>query len=84
ALELAPQAPVFALAPDLIADNENMAPDFVARAVAATPMRRLVTRAEVANMVALLCTPVFDMMTGQTLVMDGGRSLPRMADGDRQ
>ncbi|GIK74232.1 MAG: 2-deoxy-D-gluconate 3-dehydrogenase [Chloroflexota bacterium] len=84
ALELAPQTPVFALAPDLIADNEDMAPDFVARAVAATPMRRLVTRAEIAAMVALLCTPVFDMMTGQTLVMDGGRSLPRMADGDRQ
>ncbi|MFO7632151.1 MAG: SDR family oxidoreductase [Caldilinea sp.] len=81
-LELAPAVPVFALAPDLIADNEDMAPDFIARAVAATPMRRLVTRAEVAAMVALLCAPAFDMLTGQTLVMDGGRSLPRMAGGD--
>ena len=84
ALELAPAVPVLALAPDLIADNEDMATDFVARAVAATPMRRLVTRAEVATMTALLCTPAFDMMTGQTLVMDGGRSLPRMADGVNQ
>jgi NAD(P)-dependent dehydrogenase (short-subunit alcohol dehydrogenase family) len=81
ALELAPAVAVFALAPDLIADNEDMAPDFVARAVAATPMRRLVTRAEVAAMAALLCTPGFVMLTGQTLVMDGGRSLPRMAEG---
>lgn len=79
ALELAPAVAVFALAPDLIADNEDMAPDFAARAVAATPMRRLVTRAEVAAMAARLCTPGFAMLTGQTLVMDGGRSLPRMA-----
>jgi len=79
ALELAPSTPVLAIAPDLIADNEEMAPDFVARAVAATPMGRLVTRAEVAEMVCLLCAPLFDMMTGQTLVMDGGRTLPRMA-----
>jgi NAD(P)-dependent dehydrogenase (short-subunit alcohol dehydrogenase family) len=84
ALELAPNVSVFALAPDLIADNEDMTPDFVARAVTATPMRRLVTRTEVAAMVALLCTSAFDMMTGQTLVMDGGRSLPRMADGQSQ
>ena len=81
ALELAPIVPVFALAPDLIADNEDMAPAFVARAVAATPMRRLVTRAEVAAMVGLLCTPAFDMLAGQTLLLDGGRSIPRMADG---
>lgn len=80
ALELAPAVPVFALAPDLIADNEDMAPDFAARAVAATPMRRLVTRAEVAALVGLLCTPACDMLTGQTLIMDGGRSLPRIAE----
>jgi NAD(P)-dependent dehydrogenase (short-subunit alcohol dehydrogenase family) len=81
ALELAPAVPVFALAPDLIADNEDMTSDFVARAVAATPMRRLVTRAEVAVMVGLLCTPACDMLTGQTVVMDGGRSIPRIMEG---
>ncbi len=80
ALELAPAVPVFALAPDLIADNEDMTPEFAARAVAATPMRRLVTRAEVAALVGLLCTPACDMLTGQTLIMDGGRSLPRIAE----
>lgn len=81
ALELAPAVTVFAVAPDLIADNEDMTPDFAARAVAATPMRRLVTRAEVAALVALLCTPACEMLTGQTLVIDGGRSIPRMAEG---
>jgi NAD(P)-dependent dehydrogenase (short-subunit alcohol dehydrogenase family) len=40
-----------------------------------------VTRAEVAALVALLCTPACDMLTGQTLVMDGGRSIPRIAEG---
>ena len=80
AIELAPAVPVFALAPDLIADNEDMTPDFAARAVAATPMRRLVTRAEVAALVGLLCMPACDMLTGQTLIMDGGRSLPRIAE----
>jgi NAD(P)-dependent dehydrogenase (short-subunit alcohol dehydrogenase family) len=81
ALELAPAVVVFAVAPDLIADNEDMTPDFTARAVAATPMRRLVTRAEVAALVALLCTRACDMLTGQTLIVDGGRSIPRMAEG---
>lgn len=81
ALELAPEVRLNALAPDLLADNEEMAPDFVVRAIAATPMRRLVTRAEVAQMVCLLCTPAFAMMTGQTLVLDGGRTIPRIALG---
>ncbi len=40
ALELAPSVKLFALAPDLIADNEDMSEAFAARAVAATPMRR--------------------------------------------
>jgi NAD(P)-dependent dehydrogenase (short-subunit alcohol dehydrogenase family) len=81
ALELAPVVPIFALAPDLIADNEEMDQAFAARAVAATPMGRLVTRAEVATLVAMLCSPACDMLTGQTLLVDGGRTLPRIRDG---
>jgi NAD(P)-dependent dehydrogenase (short-subunit alcohol dehydrogenase family) len=81
ARELAPEVRVTAVAPDLIADNEDMEPDFVQKSVDATPMRRLVTRAEIAQMVALLCTPAFAMVVGQTLVMDGGRSIPRIAIG---
>ena len=81
ALELAPQVRVNALAPDLIADNEEMTDATVRDAVGATPLQRLVTRAEIAEMVCLLCTDAFDSVTGATLVMDGGRSVPRIKLG---
>jgi NAD(P)-dependent dehydrogenase (short-subunit alcohol dehydrogenase family) len=81
ALELAPEVRVNALAPDLIADNEDMSASLTAQAVGGTPLGRLVTRAEVAELVCLLCTPAFAMVTGQTLVVDGGRSIPRIALG---
>jgi NAD(P)-dependent dehydrogenase (short-subunit alcohol dehydrogenase family) len=81
ALELAPAVRVNAVAPDLIADNEGMTPEVSEQAIAATPQGRLVTRAEIAEMVCLICTSAFAMTTGQTIIMDGGRSLPRMARG---
>jgi NAD(P)-dependent dehydrogenase (short-subunit alcohol dehydrogenase family) len=81
ALELAPEVRVNALAPDLIADNEDMAPDLAARTIAGTPMGRLVSRGEVAEMVCLLCTPAFAMVVGHTLVLDGGRNIPRISFG---
>ncbi|MCE7983807.1 MAG: SDR family oxidoreductase [Caldilinea sp. CFX5] len=84
ALELAPAVRLNAIAPDLIADNEEMTAEFTARSVGGTPMQRLVTRAEVAQLVCLLCTPAFAMMTGQTLVLDGGRAIPRIAFGPVQ
>ena len=81
ALELAPKVRINAIAPDLIADNEDMSPDdaFVKQAIAGTPLKKLVTRAEIAEMTCLLCTPAFNSVTGQTIVMDGGRSIPRIA-----
>lgn len=76
ALELGPGITVNAIAPGQIeesaADIEAVDPSFVPRAIARTPAGRLVTRAEVADMVALLCTPAFDMLTGATLPLDGG------------
>ncbi len=81
ARELAPQVRVNAIAPDLIAENEGMEETMVQQAIAATPLGRLVRRAEIAEMVCLLCTPLYDIVTGQTLVMDGGRSIPRIALG---
>ena len=81
ALELAPEVQVNAIAPDLIADNEGMKPAFVSQSVAGTPLGRLVTRSEVAEMVYRFCTPPFDIVTGQTLIMDGGRTLPRISFG---
>jgi NAD(P)-dependent dehydrogenase (short-subunit alcohol dehydrogenase family) len=81
ALELAPEVRVNALAPDLIADNEEMDETIAAPAVGGTPLGRLVTRAEIAELVFLLCTPAFAMVTGHTLVVDGGRTIPRIALG---
>jgi NAD(P)-dependent dehydrogenase (short-subunit alcohol dehydrogenase family) len=79
ALELAPEVQVNALAPDLIADNEDMTPDLAAHTIASTPMGRLVSRSEIAEMVCLLCTPAFAMAAGHTFVLDGGRTIPRIA-----
>jgi len=81
ALELAPEVRVNALAPDLLADNEDMPPAMAAPAIGGTPMRRLVTRDEIAEAICLLASPAFAMLTGQTIVLDGGRSIPRIAMG---
>jgi NAD(P)-dependent dehydrogenase (short-subunit alcohol dehydrogenase family) len=47
------------------------------RALQWTPTGRLVTRREIARMMLLFCSPTFDSVTGQTLVMDGGWGIPR-------
>ena len=52
--------------------------DATRRSIDATPLGRLVTRAEVAEIVCQLCSPAFDMVTGQTIVMDGGRTIPQL------
>jgi NAD(P)-dependent dehydrogenase (short-subunit alcohol dehydrogenase family) len=81
ALELGPQVTVNAVAPGQIAESaDDIAehdPSFVERAIAHTPAGRLVTRAEVAELVAALCGPSFDMVTGATLPVDGGWRLQR-------
>jgi NAD(P)-dependent dehydrogenase (short-subunit alcohol dehydrogenase family) len=77
ALELAPEVRINAIAPDLIAENEDNPPGLVETAIASTPLKRLVSRTEVARMVCLLCSPAFDFVTGQAIVMDGGRTIFR-------
>ena len=83
ALELAPEVRVNAVAPDLMADNEDLDPDseFARGSVSATPLGRLVRRDEVARMICSLCTSGFGFVTGQTIGMDGGRSIPRIVFG---
>jgi NAD(P)-dependent dehydrogenase (short-subunit alcohol dehydrogenase family) len=79
AVELAPQITVNAIAPGQIVDTplvEEIAPGFKQAQLAATPLQRLVTWNELSALVVLLCSHPFDMMTGQTLVIDGGWSLP--------
>jgi NAD(P)-dependent dehydrogenase (short-subunit alcohol dehydrogenase family) len=76
ALELGPEITVNAVAPGQVEESaEDIAaidPTFVDRAVDRTPAGRLVTRTEVADVIAQLCTPVFDMLTGAVLPLDGG------------
>jgi NAD(P)-dependent dehydrogenase (short-subunit alcohol dehydrogenase family) len=77
ALELAPAITVNAVVPSQIASARTDAmPEYKARAIAGTPLGRLVTQAEIARMVVLLCSPDFDFMTGRAVVLDGGRTIP--------
>jgi NAD(P)-dependent dehydrogenase (short-subunit alcohol dehydrogenase family) len=81
ALELGPSVTVNAVAPGQIAESAadiaEFDPTFVERALKHTPAGRLVTRREVAGVVGMLCCPVFDMVTGVTLAVDGGWRLNR-------
>lgn len=81
ALELGPAVTVNAVAPGQIeesaADIGEIDPTFVERAVRHTPAGRLVTRPEVAGIVALICSPAFDMLTGVIMPVDGGWRLNR-------
>lgn len=81
ALELAPEVNVNAIAPGQIAESvidlREFNPEWAEQVVEATPLNRLVTREETARVVALLCSPVFDAMTGATLPVDGGLRINR-------
>lgn len=78
ALELAPMITVNAVVPSQIASarTDRMAA-YKAAAIAGTPLGRLVTQAEIGRMVVRLCSSEFDFVTGQAIVMDGGRTIPR-------
>lgn len=81
ALELGPEVTVNAIAPGQIAESlEEMSgidPTWAESVAASTPLGRLVTRREVAELVTLLCTEPFDMVTGVVLPVEGGLRLPR-------
>lgn len=81
ALEAGPEVTVNAVAPGQIEESapdvSAIDPTFVERALARTPTRRLVRRDEVAEVVGLLCEPVFDQLTGAVLPLDGGWRLNR-------
>ncbi len=48
----------------------------IEQAIAATPAGRLVTPEDVAQVVAFLCSPAAAMIRGQTILVDGGYTLP--------
>jgi enoyl-[acyl-carrier protein] reductase III len=60
----------------------------IERATALSPAGRLVTPEDVASVVAFLCTPAASMIRGQTILVDGGYTLPvagagrEFADGE--
>ena len=53
-------------------ERETMLREFAAR----TPAGRLVEPSDIAELVCFLASPVSDMIRGQTVVLDGGYSLP--------
>ena len=78
ALELAPLITVNAIVPSQIASpRTDTMPAYKHAAIAGTPLGRLVTEDEIGEMAVLVCSPAFDFVTGRTIVMDGGRTLPR-------
>lgn len=79
ALELAPEIRVNAVAPGQIRESDilnDFDPNYIAHMTETTPLKRLVSRQEVAGAVCLLCSDFLPSMTGQTLVLDGGWTLP--------
>ena len=77
AVDFAPHVTVNAVVPSQIASaRTDRMPAYKAAAIAATPLGRLVTPPEIARMVALVCSPAFDFVTGRAIVLDGGRSIP--------
>ena len=66
---------VNAIAPGLIADNEDMSPKKRNEVLEKTPLGRLATRKEIAEVLYSICGPSFDSVTGQTIIIDGGFNL---------
>ena len=81
ALELADHATVNAVAPgqieESLADLSSFDQDWARAVLERTPRGRLVTRTEIGEVVALICTKPFSSMTGTTLRLDGGLGLNR-------
>jgi len=77
AVDFAPHVTVNAVVPSQIASaRTDKMPAYKSAAIAATPLKRLVTQPEIARMVALVCSPAFDFVTGRAIILDGGRSIP--------
>jgi NAD(P)-dependent dehydrogenase (short-subunit alcohol dehydrogenase family) len=77
ALSLAPAIRVNAVAPGLISSEMSLAipEDVRDKMVSAIPLERMGTPDEVANLVWFLLTPLSGYLTGEVIVIGGGRSL---------
>lgn len=79
ALELAPQVRVNAVAPGTVLPPENMSSDALQRLRRGIPLQRFGEPDDIARAVRFLAESEF--VTGQQLVVDGGRSLALAPDG---
>lgn len=81
AIELGPEITVNAIAPGQIFESlpviHEFDPTFGERYTARAPLKRLVTRKEVASAITNFCMPVFDGMTGVTIRFDCGAEIPK-------
>ncbi|MCH7670034.1 MAG: SDR family oxidoreductase [Acidobacteria bacterium] len=79
AMELGPEVTVNAIAPGQISESleelKDHIPEWADQVVKATPRGLLATRKEIADLVVLLCGPVFASVTGITIPIDGGLHL---------
>ena len=77
ALQAAPAVRVNAVAPGLIATEMSLAipEDQLARMIGSIPLGRMGDPSEVADLVAFLCSEESSYLTGEVIVIGGGRSL---------
>ncbi len=82
ALEYAPTIRANCVSPGMIATNLTSVitgdPAFTAVAEAGTPLGRIGTAEEVAEVIGFLCSDAAAYITGQNLVVDGGAGLPNL------
>lgn len=77
ARELAPKVRCNAVAPGLTetAMTRSMPPEVKAMLVKSTPLQRAAQPEEIADLIAFLCSDRSSFITGQVIVIEGGRSL---------
>ena len=82
ALEYAPTIRANCVSPGMIATALTSVitddPEFTAVAEAGTPLQRIGTADEVADVIAFLCSDAARYVTGQELIVDGGAALPNL------
>lgn len=82
ALELSPTVRVNGVAPGMVrtplTEMVVANPEWRAAAEAGSPMGRIGSAEEVAEVIAFLCSDAASYITGQTIVVDGGSALPSL------